>query len=83
MWQDRGTSLARALEGPSLSRKTIPSCCSKWEPFKAQSSEWTREITLRAREIGKESCRKVGEIKNLPTSQLLGLGGPFSERSQA
>lgn len=44
--------------------KTIPGCSSKREHFKAQSSEWKHEITLRAREIGKESCRKVGEIKS-------------------
>ena len=60
----QGDVLAWVLEGSSLERKTIPSCCSKWEPFKAQSNEWKCEITLRAREIGKESCRKVGEMKS-------------------
>lgn len=72
----------RALEGSSLLRKTTPGCCSKWEPFKVRRSEWKHEITLRVREIGKESCRMVGEIKILKTSQLLGLRGQPVQREK-
>lgn len=74
------------LQGPgrlfSL-KEDIPSCCSKREPFKAQSNEWKCEITLRLRDIGKENCRMVGDIKSSQVASCwVCEASQFSEGSQ-